>query len=126
MEPWQVAPVKPVDANERVRQPEGIRKPREGAAFKDVLQERLNLSIGAPRFSKHALERMEQRGIQMSPEQLSRISSAIGQAKEKGSKDSVVVVDDLAMVVSVNNSTVVTCLDAKGAILTKIDSVVFI
>jgi flagellar operon protein len=132
MEPRIVEPVKPVDANERVRAQGGARKPLEGAAFKDVLQERLKASkavaasADAPRFSKHAVERMEQRGIQMSQEQLSRISTAIGQAKDKGSKDSVVVVDDLAMVVSVNNSTVVTCLDAKGAILTKIDSVVFI
>jgi flagellar operon protein len=132
MEPWAVEPIKPVDANERARAAGGARKPLEGAAFKDVLQQRLKAGeagltgADAPRFSKHAVERMEQRGIRMNTSQLSRISSAIGQAKDKGSKDSVIVVDDLAMVVNVNNATVVTCLDAKGAILTKIDSVVFI
>ena len=126
MEPWAIEPVKPVEANDLVYKPGNTVRQRERTSFKDVLQERLNANTNAPHFSKHAIERMEQRGIEMSPEQLSRISSAIGQAKDKGSKDSVVVVDNLAMVVSVNNSTVVTCLDAKGAILTKIDSVVFI
>jgi len=126
MDNFAVGPVKPIDSGGRVRSLGDIPPERAKVDFKDILQGRLAKSAGAPRFSKHALERMEQRGIHMSQEQLFRIGSAIEQAKEKGSKDSVVVVDDLAMVVNVNNSTVVTCLDAKGAILTKIDSVVFI
>jgi flagellar operon protein len=126
VEPWAIEPIKPIDASERVYTPGNTDRKSEKTSFKDVLQERLNANATAPHFSKHALDRMEQRGIEMNPDQLSRISSAINQAKDKGSKDSVVVVDNLAMVVNVNNATVVTCLDARGAILTKIDSVVFV
>ena len=48
-------------------------------------------------------------------------------AEQKGSKDSLVLLDDLAFVVSVKNKTVVTAVDsnrAKENVFTNIDSVV--
>jgi flagellar operon protein len=51
----------------------------------------------------------------------------VGQAEAKGSKDSLILLDDLALVVSVQNRLVVTAMDeqsSKEHVFTNIDSVV--
>jgi len=81
------------------------------------------------KFSAHALKRLESRGIQLSANDLSRLSNAVGQAEAKGSRESLVLMDDLAAIVSVRNRTVVTVLDAGSSaenIFTNIDSTVVV
>lgn len=94
-----------------------------GATFKDVLQEQLL------HFSNHATKRLEQRGIEIKPEQLRQIESAIDNAAAKGAKDSLVLMKDMALIVNVNNRTVVTAMDSnsmKNNVFTQIDSAVII
>lgn len=77
-------------------------------------------------FSKHASERLAKRNIDMSPEQEARLKDATTQAREKGMKESLVMVDNLAFIVNVKNNTVVTAVnDTKNAVFTNIDGVVF-
>lgn len=79
------------------------------------------------KFSNHAIERMQTRGIAYSPEDLNRLSSAIEKAAAKGSKDSLVLMNDSALIVSVKNNTVVTVMDKnalKENVFTNIDSTV--
>ncbi len=79
------------------------------------------------RFSNHAIERMQSRGITFSPEQLSRIDEALEKANGKGSNNSLVLLDDSALIVSVKNKTVVTVMDQsmlKENVFTNIDSTV--
>jgi len=79
------------------------------------------------KFSKHAVDRMNNRGIQFSPNQMQRIEQAVSQVGAKGGKDSLVMIDDTALVVSVKNETVVTVVDKsqlKNNVFTKIDSAV--
>ncbi|MBN2209341.1 MAG: hypothetical protein JW759_08610 [Candidatus Coatesbacteria bacterium] len=81
------------------------------------------------RFSAHALKRLEARGIELSQDDLSCLSNAVGQAQAKGSRESLVLMDDLAAIVSVRNRTVVTVLDASNRaenIFTNIDSTVLV
>lgn len=78
-------------------------------------------------FSGHALRRIEQRGLNLDAERLQRLEQAVDRAEAKGSRDSLVLLDELAVVVSVQNRTVVTAMDEasrKESVFTNIDSVV--
>ncbi len=80
------------------------------------------------RFSNHAQKRMESRDIELSPENVNRLSDAIDKAEKRGGKSSLVMVDDLAFIVNVRERMVVTALDANSrgeGVFTQIDSVVF-
>lgn len=94
-----------------------------GVSFKEMLdREQL-------KFSTHAQQRLEQRGIVLMPDQLSRIASAVDQAAAKGAKDSLVLFNDIAMIVNVPNRTVVTAMDGNSMrehIFTQIDSAVLV
>ncbi len=78
------------------------------------------------RFSAHALRRIEERQVPVGINALHRLDQGIRQLEAKGSRNSVVFVDDTAFVVSVRNKTVVTAVDRNSAnhnIFTNIDSV---
>lgn len=80
-------------------------------------------------FSKHAAERLNGRNISMTADQLERVESAIDKAKEKGIKDSLVLVDNLALVVNIKNRTVITAMDEnsrKENVFTNIDGAVIV
>jgi len=79
------------------------------------------------KFSNHAIDRMRTRGITFSPEDVSRLSEAVGKAAAKGSKDSLILMNDSALIVSVKNNTVVTVMDKnalKENVFTNIDSTI--
>jgi flagellar operon protein len=97
-----------------------------GASFADTLQGALRQNEEL-RFSGHAQERLRQRAIQLSQTDLARLEEAVTTAQAKGSRESLVLMDDLAFVVSVQNRTVITAVDQasrKGNVFTNIDSVV--
>lgn len=78
-------------------------------------------------FSRHAQKRLEQRGIDMDGARMARLEQAVDQAAAKGSRDSLILLDEMALVVSVQNRTVVTAMDQQGGkeqVFTNIDSVV--
>jgi flagellar operon protein len=115
-----------------------------GPSFKDTLTDTLNglgnlqspAKQGAAqaaavkegiKFSNHAIDRMRTRGITFSPEDISRLSEAVGKAAAKGSKDSLILMNDSALIVSVKNNTVVTVMDKnalKENVFTNIDSTI--
>ena len=78
-------------------------------------------------FSRHATKRLEQRGLQLDETRLDRLEQAVNRAAEKGARDSLILLDELALVVSVQHRTVVTAMDettSKEHVFTNIDSVV--
>lgn len=98
----------------------------EGFSFQEVLQKKV-LTEDNLRFSKHASTRLRQRGIDLTDGQLERLMDGTRKAGEKGIKDSLVIVDELAFIVNIPNSTVVTAMDSKDAvenIFTNIDGAV--
>lgn len=98
-------------------------RPAGAEAFRSVLDR----TPGGVSFSGHAARRMEQRGVQLDEAHLRRIDSAVDQAQAKGSRDSLILMDDLALVVSITNRTVVTAVDQasqKEHVFTNVDSVV--
>lgn len=64
------------------------------------------------KFSKHASGRLADRGIELSNRQLERLSDGVRKAGQKGIKDSLVIVDELAFIVNVPNNTVVTAMNS--------------
>jgi flagellar operon protein len=78
-------------------------------------------------FSNHAQERLKSRGISLSPTDMEKLEGAVDSVAKKGGKDSLVLLGDAALVVSVKNRTVVTALDRasmQGTVFTNIDSAV--
>lgn len=119
----------------------GVRVPFLPAQGVDGLKERQSLSLPADRsfdtvlqkelqdlkFSKHAQERLAERNISLNESDLSQLQSAVDRADQKGAQDSLVMLRDMAFIVSVKNRTVVTAMDAdsiKGNVFTNIDSAV--
>lgn len=93
------------------------------ATFADLLR-----SAGEGiRVSNHARKRIETRDLGLDATNLGRLNSAISRAAEKGAKSSVVVLDDLAVVVDIRERTIVTALQrdpTRERVFTNIDSVV--
>ncbi len=97
-----------------------------GHSFADALRD---AAAGATplQFSKHALERVQRRGIELNGATLQRLNEGVTRAAGKGSRDSLVIVDGTAFVVAVNNHTVITAVDSehmKDNVFTNIDSAV--
>lgn len=81
------------------------------------------------KFSQHAQDRLKARNITFSNDQLKQLEGAVNSVAQKGGKDSLVMMGDAALVVSVKNRTVVTAMDRsqmKGNVFTNIDSAVVV
>ncbi len=101
-------------------------QPPQNGEFAQVLDE-AKRQQGQLRFSAHALDRMTQRGIELTPNEMKRFENAVQTAADKGSRSSLVLLDEKAFVVSVANRTVITALDSEGLkdqVVTDIDSAV--
>jgi flagellar operon protein len=97
----------------------------DGPSFDSVFQEELR----GLTFSRHAQERLQARKIQLNESDLANLQGAVNRAEEKGAKDSLVLMRDMAFIVSVRNRTVVTAMDSehlKENVFTNIDSAVIV
>ncbi len=95
--------------------------------FAQVLDQKLP-SQGV-KFSQHAQDRLRARNITFSAADLASLEGAVNSVAQKGGKESLVMMGDSALVVSVRNRTVVTALDKsqmRGNVFTNIDSAVII
>lgn len=98
------------------------RRPAQGQSFAEELRSAKGL-----RFSKHAAERVERRGIAEDPQTVRRLETGVDLAAGKGSRSALVMVDDNAFVVAPQNRTVITALDKahmRSQVFTNIDSAV--
>jgi flagellar operon protein len=97
-------------------------------SFNAVLEANLAKDQGL-KFSAHAQERLASRQIQLSAQDLTRLEGGVSRAAQKGSRESLVMKDGLAFVVSVTNRTVITAMDlasSKDSVFTNIDSAVIV
>lgn len=120
-----VRPIQPIVPP--ISQQQHIQKtaPKKGTlSFGDILHNQQKLTI-----SKHAADRMQERNIQLSGQEWQSIQDKVKEAKQKGVKDALVVIDGNAMVVSVKNNTVITALNQSEAdkkIFTNIDGTILL
>ncbi len=118
--PGAVGPITPAHAPAR---PAARPAPLQGPAFADVLREKTQ----GVEFSKHALQRVERRGIDLEGSTMKRLEGGIERAAQKGARDAVVFIDGTAFVASVKNRTVITAVDSEHMrehVFTNIDSAV--
>ena len=99
----------------------------QGLSFQEIWKQKTGEVNGELRFSKHAANRLADRNLTLSEEQLSRLTEGAKKAGEKGIKESLVMVDQLVFIVNVPNNTVITAMDntqASENIFTNIDGAV--
>ncbi len=93
--------------------------------FKEILDNKAEESNVS--FSKHASMRLNSRNLQLSNSQIKRVEDGIKRAEEKGIKDSLVLVDNIALLVNIKNKTVVTAIDNNSEkVYTNIDGAVVV
>lgn len=96
--------------------------PADKTAFQEILQDRLKVS-------GHAATRLQSRNIELDATQWERVMDGVQRAADKGAKESLVMIDDVALVVSVKNRTVITAVDQASLrenVFTNIDSAVIV
>jgi flagellar operon protein len=103
------------------------------SSFRSILEQ----TQGAPgtssseplKFSAHAMQRLQSRNITISNDDMDRMNQMADKAAEKGSKQSLFMMGDTAMVVSIKNRVVITAVDSdsmKDNVFTNIDSAAII
>ena len=96
--------------------------------FSDILSNKLQNTTNV-KFSLHAETRIKARNIKFTPEDMKSIERAVGDAEKKGARESLLIMKDMALIVSVKNKTVITAIDKKNMknnVFTNIDSAVII
>ncbi|VYU41281.1 flagellar biosynthesis protein [Clostridium tertium] len=96
------------------------------ASFKDILNSEISKQEEYT-LSKHAANRLKE--INFTENDMKEIGKGFKIAENKGSKNSVMLYKDVALVASIENKTVITAVDkerAKDNIFTNIDSVVIL
>ena len=97
-------------------------------SFQDALLEAMDSSRETTlKFSKHASNRLADRNIELTKEQMDRLTEGTNKAGSKGIKDSLVMVDHLAFIVNIPKNTVITAMEQSQAdenIFTNIDGAV--
>ena len=81
------------------------------------------------KFSAHAMQRLQSRNISLTSDDVTRMNAMADKAAAKGAKNSLFIVRDVAMVVSIKNRTVITAVDSdsmKENVFTNIDSAAII
>jgi len=121
-----------VNLPEKIQRPQAPPRGADGPAktgsvnFKSTLDQALDKNTGV-RFSAHARARLHSRGVDLSEAKLEALSQAIDKADAKGARESLILSDEAAYVVSVKNRTIITAFDRdnlRDGVFTSIDSAV--
>lgn len=108
-------------------QPQNVRPaPGKEGVFRDLLEQTIARQDGI-KFSAHAIDRLRTRNILLCSEDIIRINEAVQKAENKGSRDTLILMNGMAFIVSIKNKTVVTAITGEqmqDKIITNIDSTI--
>ena len=110
-----------------VPKPAAARVKTQAEEFSSILSQKLSQGRDV-KISKHAAMRLESRDISLDAQRLEKLRTAVDRAQARGVRDSLVVMEDVALVVNVPNRTVITAVkqsELKDNIFTNIDGAVF-
>ncbi|MFD2371300.1 TIGR02530 family flagellar biosynthesis protein [Brevibacillus sp. GCM10020057] len=102
-----------------------------GKPFQQYLTESLNAPAKSRplSMSQHAVNRLKERGITLDAPQMERLETAVNKAASKGAKESLILMDNVAYVVSIVNRKIITAVDdgsMRDNVFTNIDSAIFV
>lgn len=90
-------------------------------SFEEVLE--------SVKFSKHAVERIVSRDIKLSDTDYARLEKGLGLAKQKGIRQTLIMMDNKVFIASVKNNTIITASaeeNLKENVFTNIDGAVIV
>lgn len=94
--------------------------------FAAILRNKISKASYPVKFSAHAVDRLASRKIVLSDQDMTNLTQAVEKIAEMGGKESLLVMGDLAFVISVENRTVITAMNSqsgdRGKVFTNIDS----
>ena len=99
--------------------------PVSGPSFRDVLTQQGVASGTSLKFSAHAIQRLQSRNITLSADDVQRMNAMADKAAAKGAQQSLFMLNDVGMIVSIKNRTVITAVDSDSMrenVFTNIDS----
>ncbi|MCI1575920.1 MAG: flagellar operon protein [Weizmannia coagulans] len=117
----QSYPSIPLQRTAPVRSLDGTRESGQGknqtGHFSDYFKQALSgqSEPATLKISKHAGERLQERGIELDDSTWKQISEKVAEAKQKGLDETLVLADDAALIVSAKNATVITAMDRSEA-----------
>lgn len=100
-----------------------------GASFDAALRQQMQAQEGQVSFSKHAMARAEERGIQVTTDLLEKLHGSVEKAQGKGATNILALDSSLAFIINVPNSRVITTMsqdEMKENIFTNIDGAVIL
>ncbi len=98
-----------------------------GQSFADIFISKQQIDNVPVKFSKHAANRLSDRNIELSLNQIDRLNAGTQKASEKGINESLVLIDELAFIVNTKNNMVITAMDQNSSeenVFTNIDGAV--
>ena len=104
----------------KTQSPERGRGGNAVGGFRELFDRQLKISV-------HARARMGTEGVHMDATQERRIESAVDRVSQRGGKQSLVMLDDLALIVNVEKRTLITVISGErrgDGVFTDIDSAV--
>lgn len=104
----------------------------QNSGFQTALQQELTKSSVEERevaFSKHAISRAEERGIEITPSLIDQLKGSMIRAQAKGAKNILAMDTEKAFIINVPNAKVITAItqeEMKESVFTNIDGAVFL
>ena len=106
-----------------------LRRPAERSSGPSEFQELLKTEQHKVNLSSHAETRIRSREIPWNSQLEARISKGMDQAQSKGSREALILADNVAVIANVKSRTIVTAMDRsqmKERVFTNIDSAVLV
>lgn len=104
----------------------GDSAPGEAGQFRNLLEHTIARQ-NSIKFSSHAIDRLRTRNIVLGNEDVTRLNAAVNKAEGKGSRDALILMNDMAFVVSIKNKTIITAItddQMQDKVITNIDSTI--
>ena len=118
-----------INTNRTLPASSGVRRAETASenAFDQILQQKIDEK--ELKISQHAQKRLNMRNISLTANHMEKLNSAVDKANQKGIKESLILMNDLAFVVNIKNKTVITAIDGasiKENVFTNIDGAVIL
>lgn len=102
---------------------------QQGTGFQGLLRQELQKTAPEVAFSKHAMSRAEERGIEITPSLMDQIRGSMVRAQAKGATNILAMDAEKAFIINVPHARVITAItqdEMKDSVFTNIDGAVFL